>query len=78
MAHIRELTPPAPSLALEVSREEADVLLAALDFARSWLQRRSPRASVSDEWPGPPEWYQGAINPIEQALAAAVGRCTDE
>jgi hypothetical protein len=55
------------------SAEERDVLLAALDFARSYLRDLDYRDSVSQRWTQPAGWYQQRMDPIEQVLADTRG-----
>jgi hypothetical protein len=57
---------------LEITDEEADVLLAALYFARSCLASLPPDETVGQDYPHSPAWYQAKIDPIEQVLSRLV------
>ena len=51
---------------LLLDESERDILLTALDFARSWLDSMKDDKGLAQS----PHWYQNHIDPIEQVLAA--------
>jgi hypothetical protein len=62
--------PQRVTYSLTLDEEECDILLCALDFARTLLSREESGVPVSADYIQVPAWYQARIDKIEQVLAA--------
>lgn len=64
------IIPTKIKLSLTITSDERDILLAALDFARTYLTSKD--LSLGPTYPQSRSWYQQRIDPIEQLLAGTL------